>query len=75
MLFKATPLLNIIKYINAIKTITSMEIHRNFPDVKNELYNNKFWLPSYSLATSDQVTFDVLKRYVDPQEVKRHEGI
>ena len=46
MLFKATPLLNITKYINAIKTITSREIQRNFPDVKNELYNNKFWSPS-----------------------------
>ena len=50
MIFKATPLLNITKYINA---------------VKNELYNGKFWSPSYFLATSGQVTLDVLKRYVD----------
>ena len=75
MLFKATPLLNITKYINAIKTITSREIQRNFPEVKNELYSNKFWSPSYFLATSGQVTLDVLKTYVDSQEVKRHEGL
>jgi putative transposase len=74
MFFKATPLLNITKYINAIKTITSREIQRNFPEVRNELYNNKFWSPSYFLATSGQVTLDVLKRYVDSQG-DNNEGI
>ncbi len=74
MFFKATPLLNITKYINAIKTITSREIKRNFPEVRNELYNNKFWSPSYFLATSGQVTLDVLKRYVDSQG-DNNEGI
>ena len=73
MLFKATPLLNIPRFINAIKTITSREIQRRFPDVKKVLWNGKFWSPSYFLATSGQVTIDVLKRYVDSQEAKRHE--
>ena len=75
MLFKATPLLNIPQFINAIKTITSREIQRNFPDVKKELWKGKFWSPSYFLATSGQVTLDVLKKYVDSQEVKPHENI
>ncbi|MCL5679429.1 MAG: IS200/IS605 family transposase [Candidatus Thermoplasmatota archaeon] len=52
MLFKATPLLNIPQFINAVKTITSREIQRNFPDVKIELWKGKFWSPSYFLATS-----------------------
>ena len=75
MLFKATPILNIPQFINAIKTITSREIQRNFPDVKKELLKGKFWSPSYFLATSGQVTLDVLKRYVDSQETKRHESV
>ena len=70
MLFKSTPLLNIPQFINAVKTITSREIKRNFPDVKKELWNEKFWAPSYFLATSGQVTFDVLKGYIDSQEKK-----
>jgi putative transposase len=74
MFFKATPLLNITKYINAIKAITSREIQRHFPEVRNELYNNKFWSPSYFLATSGQVTLDVMKRYVDSQGDK-NEGL
>ena len=75
MLFKATPLLNIPQFINAVKTITSREIQRNFPDVRKELWKGKFWSPSYFLATSGQVTLDVLRKYVDSQEVKRSENL
>ena len=75
MLFKSSPLLNIPQFINAVKTITSREIQRNFPDVKKQLWEGKLWSPSYFLATSGQVTLDVLKRYVDSQEVKRNENL
>ena len=75
MLFKSTPLLNIPQFVNAIKTITSREIQRNFPDIKKDLWNDKFWSPSYFLATSGQVTLDVLKGYVDSQETEPHEDI
>ena len=67
MLFKAKPTLNIPKYINTLKTITSREIRRNFPEVKEKLWRNAFWSPSYFLATSGQVTLDVLKAYVESQ--------
>ncbi|MCL4336152.1 MAG: IS200/IS605 family transposase [Candidatus Thermoplasmatota archaeon] len=75
MLFKSTPILNIPQFINAIKTITSREIQRKFPEIKKDLWKGKFWSPSYFLATSGQVTLDVLKGYVDSQEVKRHENV
>ena len=75
MLFKSTPVINIPQFINAIKTITSGEIRREFPEVKKQLREGKFWSPSYFLATSGQVTLDVLKGYVDSQEVKRNENL
>ena len=71
ILFKAKPTLNIPKYINALKTITSREIRRNFPEVKEKLWRNAFWSPSYFLATSGQVTLDVLKAYVESQGEKK----
>ena len=70
ILFKTKPTLNIPKYINALKTITSREIRRNFPEVKERLWRNAFWSPSYFLATSGQVTLDVLKAYVESQGEK-----
>ena len=75
MLFKASLLLNIPQFINAVKTINSREIQRRFPDIKRELWKGKFWSLLYFLATSGQVTLDVLKRYVYSQEVKRNENL
>lgn len=69
MLFKCKPTLDIPRYINAVKSITSREIQRNFPEVKKKLWKGTFWSPSYFLATSGQVTLDVLKNYVDKQGV------
>lgn len=67
MLFKGTPKLELTRYINAIKTLTSREIQRRFPAVKEKLWGGVFWSPSYFLATTGQVTLDALKRYVEGQ--------
>jgi putative transposase len=67
MLFKSKPTLDIPKYLNAIKTITSREIKRNFPEVKKKLWKEAFWSRSYFLATTGQVTLDQLKKYVEKQ--------
>jgi putative transposase len=72
MVFKGKPTLDLTKYINAIKTITSREIRREFPEIKQALWGDAFWSPSYFLATTGQVTIDVLKRYVEGQRTKRH---
>jgi len=72
IIFKAKPTLNIPKYLNTIKTITSREIKRNFPEVKKKIWKNAFWSPSYFLTTTGQVTLDQLKKYVDGQEDKRN---
>jgi putative transposase len=67
MIFTAKPTLDIPKYINAIKTISSREIRRNFPEIKTMLWEGTFWSRSYFIATTGQVTSDILKKYVDSQ--------
>ncbi len=67
MIFKSKPTLDIPKYINSIKTISSREIRRNFPEIKQKLWKDAFWSRSYFLATTGQVTLDILKKYVDEQ--------
>jgi len=67
LIFKAKPTLDMPRYINAVKPITSREIQRNFPKVKRKLWKGVLWSPSYFLATTGQVTLDVLKKYVEEQ--------
>jgi len=38
--------------------------------VKKQLWGGAFWSPSYFLASTGQVTLDVLKRYVENQNAK-----
>ena len=75
MIFKGTPVLKLTEFVNAVKTITSREIQRKFPDVKKVMWKGKLWVPSYFIATSGQVTLPVLMRYVESQEDKRIEGV
>jgi len=75
MLFKGTPVLRITEFVNAVKTITSREIQRRFPEVKKVLWKGKMWSPSYFLATSGQVTLPVMMKYVESQEAKRTESV
>mgnify|MGYP001609090835 CR=1 FL=1 len=37
----------------ALKTITSREIRRNFPEIKKQLWEDTFLLPSYFLASTN----------------------
>ena len=67
MIFTAKPTLELSKYINTIKTITSREIQKKFPEVKQLLWKNMFWSRSYLIATTGQITLDVLKKYVENQ--------
>ncbi len=67
MIFNAKPTLELSKYINTIKTITSREIRKNFPTVKQLLWKDAFWSRSYFVASTGQVTLDILKKYVENQ--------
>lgn len=70
LIFKAKPTLNIPKYLNSLKTITSREIKWNYPEVKKKLWKQAIWSPSYFLTTTGQITLDVLIKYVDRQGEK-----
>jgi putative transposase len=75
MLFKAKPTLDIPRYINTVKTITSREIRRTYPEVKKMLWQDKFWSSSYFLASTGQVTLQILNKYVDQQKTGRVNAI
>lgn len=68
LIFKSKPTLNITKYVNAVKTISSRELQRNVPSIKTKLRKNCLWSRSYFLATTGQVTLDILKNYVEKQD-------
>ena len=70
ILFKATPNTSLTKVVNSIKGASARVLRNEFPETKKFLWGDSFWTPSYFLATTGQVSLDVLKAYVEAQESK-----
>jgi len=67
ILFKAEPKSEISKFINAYKSASSRLIKKEFPKIKEKLWQEAFWSRSFFLATTGGVTLEVLKQYVENQ--------
>jgi putative transposase len=70
ILFRSKPTLDVTKFINIIKGHSSRDIRKKHKDfLKEKLWGDHFWSPSYFLSTTGNVTIDILKKYVDDQRV------
>lgn len=66
ILFTAKPTTDMTKFINALKGVTSRKVRSEYPEVKQTL-EDSFWQPGYFLASTGQVSIDVLMDYVEDQ--------
>jgi len=66
ILFTTKPTTDLTKFINSLKGVTSRRIRKEYPDIKDRL-EDAFWQPGYFLATTGQVSIDVLMDYVENQ--------
>ena len=68
ILFKCTPTLDFKDYIQALKGRTARYLRSKYSDyLSTLLWGKHFWSPSYFLATTGNVTVDILKQYVESQ--------
>ena len=70
VLFRGTPQTNLAKVVNSIKGVSARYLRQEFPDIKKFLWGDSFWTDSYFIATTGQVSLDVLIKYVEGQETK-----
>ena len=75
ILFRSKPTLDITKFINILKGHSSREIRKKYKDfLSDKLWGDNFWSPSYFLATTGNVTIDILKKYIENQRTLEDEG-
>lgn len=68
ILFRCKPTLDIPKFINTIKGNTSRNLRNQYAQfLQDKLWGDAFWSPSYFLATTGNVTIDIIKEYVENQ--------
>lgn len=59
ILFKTKPTINMTKYINSIKGVSSRILFQEFPEIKMKLWKGHLWSRSYCLLTTGQSTYQL----------------
>lgn len=67
ILFKGQPNTELSKFINAYKSASSRLIKKNFPEVKQKLWEEMFWSRSFCLLTTGGAPIEVIKQYIESQ--------
>jgi putative transposase len=70
ILFTATPTTNLSNIVNVIKGVTARRLRQEFPLIKELLWGDSFWSNSYFIASTGQVSLEVLMQYVESQMEK-----
>ncbi len=71
IIFKAAPKTNLVNVVNVIKGTTSRLLRQEFSKTKEVLWGDSFWSDSYFIATTGQVSLDILMQYVESQMEKQ----
>ena len=70
ILFKAHPNSELSKFINAYKSASSRLIKKDYPQLREVLWNESFWSRSFCLLTTGGAPIEVIKRYIENQGEK-----
>jgi len=68
LLISAKPTLDIPKFINSIKGHSSRYLRQQYREfLRDKLWGDAFWSPSYFIGTTGNVSIDTLKQYIENQ--------
>ena len=70
LLFRGSPYTDISKFLNAYKSASSRLIKKEFPTIRNQLWKENFWSRSYCLITTGGAPIDIVRKYIENQEMK-----
>ncbi len=68
VIFQYTPQIQLSKLVNNLKTVTSRQLKKEFPERFEQFYwKDALWSGSYFISSCGGVTVEVLKQYVQEQ--------
>jgi REP-associated tyrosine transposase len=67
ILLSAPPEFNLCRLINSLKTVTSRLLKKEFPDIREKLWKEKFWTASYLVVTAGGAPLEVIQKYIEGQ--------
>ena len=70
ILFKAQPKTELSKFINAYKSASSRVLKKEFPSIREQLWQDMFWSRSFCLLSSGGASIEVIQQYIKEQGSK-----
>ena len=70
ILFKAQPKTELSKFINAYKSASSRVLKKEFPSIREQLWQDMFWSRSFCLLSSGGAPIEVIQQYIKEQGLK-----
>lgn len=67
VLFKAHPNSELSKFINAYKSASSRLLKKEFPQIRQQLWEEMFWSKSFCLLSTGGTPVDIIRRYIETQ--------
>ena len=67
ILFRAHPNTEISRFINAYKSASSRLLKKEFPQIRQKLWEERFWSKSSCLLTTGGAPTEVIKKYIESQ--------
>ena len=68
--FKAQPKTELSKFINAYKSASSRVLKKEFPSMREQLWQDMFWSRSFCLLSSGGAPIKVIQQYIKEQSSK-----
>ena len=70
VMFRAKPATEISRFINAYKSASSRLLKKEYPEIRNKLWNDYFWSRSFCLITAGGAPIEVIREYIESQGEK-----
>ncbi len=67
IMFKAQPNSELSKFINAYKSASSRLIKKDYPEIREKLWEEYFWSQSFCLLTTGEAPIEVIRKYIETQ--------
>ena len=67
VLFKANPKTDLVKFLNSFKSASSRIIKKEYPQIREKLWQESFWTKSYCLITTGGASIETIRKYIEKQ--------
>ncbi len=68
LLINYPPKVAISNLVNSLKGLSSRHLRKDFPEIKNKLWGDSLWSPSYFASSCGGAPLEIIKQYIEQQQ-------